>query len=51
MGISKRIYSKTKTNKDLHYMQLLSLEYYRNFCYYFDMSKIRKTHTTGWSFT
>ena len=47
MGISKRIYSKTKTNKDLYYLQSLSLQHYRNFCYYLDLSKIRKTRTHG----
>jgi len=51
MGISKIVYSKTKTYKDLYYLQSLSLQQYRNFCYRFDMSKIRKTYTTGWSFT
>jgi len=51
MGISKRIYPQTKTNKDLYYLQSLSLKHYRNFCHYLDLSKLRKTHTTGWSFT
>jgi len=51
MGISKTINPKTKTYKDLYYLQSLSLQHYRNFSYYLDLSKIRKTHTTGWSFT
>jgi len=51
MVISKRIYTKTKTYKDLYYLQSLSLQHFRNFCYCLDMSKIRKTYTTGWSFT
>ncbi len=47
MGISKRIYPKTKTNKDLYYLQSLSVQHYRNFCHCSDLSKIRKTYTTG----
>jgi len=50
MGIYKIIYPKTKTYKDLYYLQSLSLQHYRNFCYCLDLSKIWKTHTTGWSF-
>jgi len=49
--ISERIYPKTKTNKELYYLQSLSLQHYRNFCYYLNLPKIRKTYTTGWSFT
>jgi len=51
MGISKRNYPKTKTYKNLYYLQSLSLQHCRNFCYCLDMSKIRKTYTKGWSFT
>ena len=47
MGISKRIYFKTKTYKDLYYLQSLSLQYYRNFCYCLDMTKIQKRIPKG----
>ena len=47
MGISKRISPKTKMHKDLYNLQSLSLKHYRNLYYHLDLSKIRKTHTTG----
>ena len=37
MGISKTINPKTKTYKDLYYLQSIWLQHYRNFCYCIDL--------------
>jgi len=42
MGISKTINPKTKTYKDMYYLQSISLQHYRNFCYCLDFPRYEK---------